>query len=186
MPSREEIERALIAAWLLAKQDARAMSLFDLTVEGFWRSFFAAVLAAPFYAFLAANEYALTGLPASLSWVVIVHAFGYLLDWASFPLAAILLTKLVGLEQRYVPLIIANNWATVLQLALFTAVVVVALVLPQPLSAILVMSALAAVLFYRWLVARQALMTTGGIALGFVVVDLLLGLMVERITRAML
>jgi imidazoleglycerol-phosphate dehydratase len=33
MPSREEIERALLAAWLLARQDARAMSLFDLTVE---------------------------------------------------------------------------------------------------------------------------------------------------------
>ncbi len=182
MPTREEIERALFGAWLLARQEPSAMSFFDLSVEGFWRSFFAAVLAAPLYAVILVHEYSVTGLPASLGWVALVQAVGYVLDWAAFPLAAILLTRAVGLSHRYVPLIVAGNWASVLQVALFAAAVALTFVLPEPLGALLVFTALIAVLVYRWMVTRQALETTGGIALGFVVVDLLLGLMVEIIT----
>jgi hypothetical protein len=49
MPSYAEIQRALQGAWLLARGDTRGMGLFDLSVEGFWRSFAAALLAAPAY-----------------------------------------------------------------------------------------------------------------------------------------
>ena len=44
---REQIARGIRGALLLARFDARGMEYFDLSVEGFWDSFFGAVLAAP-------------------------------------------------------------------------------------------------------------------------------------------
>jgi len=186
MLSLAEVQRALTGAWLLALRDPRAFEWFDLTVEGFWRSFWAAAVAAPLYFFLAIHEFALTGWPAEPVWTFLVRAVAYALDWALFPLVALVLVRLADLGHRYVVYIVANNWATVLQLAAFAATVALATLLPDALGSILVLAALATVLAYRWLVARQALATTGAIATAFVLVDLVLGLLLDRLARGFL
>ncbi len=162
------------------------MSWFDLTVEGFWRSFFAAVLVAPFYLFMLAVDYGTSGMPAGLALVVLVRTVAYVVDWAAFPLVAILLVRLFGLEHRYVALVVADNWASVLQAAALTAAVAVSTILPMAVAALLVLGTFVAVVFYQWLVARQALETTGGIAGGFVAVDLLTGILVDRTVSSLL
>jgi hypothetical protein len=53
-----EFVRSLRGAWLLARGDAAGMGLLDLTVEGFWNSFAAALVAAPAYVLLLADRYA--------------------------------------------------------------------------------------------------------------------------------
>ncbi len=186
MPGREEIARALTGAWLLWRTDPTAMRWFDLTVEGFWRSFFAAVLVAPFYVFMLTTDYMANGLPASLPLVVLVRSLAYVVDWAAFPLVAILLVRLFGLEHRYVALIVADNWASVLQAAALTTAVAVSLVLPMAVAALVVLGTFITVVFYQWLVARQALETTGGIAGGFVAADLLTGILVDRMVTSLL
>ena len=50
MPDREEVLGALYGAYRLARIDPAGMTYFNLSFEGFWRSFFAAVLVAPAYA----------------------------------------------------------------------------------------------------------------------------------------
>lgn len=186
MPGREEITRSLTGAWLLWRSDPAAMSWFNLSVEGFWRSFFAAVLVAPFYLYMVATDYMAGGLPASLGLVVLVRGLAYLVDWAAFPLAAILLVRLFGLQHRYVALIVADNWASVLQAAVLAAAVVVSTVLPMAIAAVLVLATFVAVIYYQWLVARQALETTGAIAGGFVAADLLTGIAVDRLVGSLL
>ena len=47
MPDRQEVLSALYGAYRLAWFDVSGMTFLNLTVEGFWRSFFAAVLVAP-------------------------------------------------------------------------------------------------------------------------------------------
>ncbi len=185
MPTRAEIERALWGTWLLLRQDPRALDLFDLSVEGFWKSFYAAVVALPFYAFLVLHEMMLAPpvrpLPAVLARLV-----GYALDWVVFAVAAALLLRMLGLGRRFVPLVVTVNWAAVPQLALMAAAVVASLILPDPLDPLLLVAALAAVLFYRWLVMRQALEGLAGIAFGFVVVDVILGILVDRLVALLL
>ena len=44
MPLNQEVARSIFAAWRIARFDAGAMNYFNLTLEGFWRSFFAAGL----------------------------------------------------------------------------------------------------------------------------------------------
>ncbi|GBD43623.1 hypothetical protein HRbin40_01099 [bacterium HR40] len=186
MLSRSEIQRALWGAWLVGVRDPRALEWFEFTVEGFWRSFFAALLAAPFYLFLALHEYAIAGAPADPFWTAFVRAVTYALDWALFPIAVFLLVRLVDLGHRYVVYIVVNNWATVLQLFAFSLAVAVARLLPEALASLVLVATLALVLAYRWLVAREALATSGWMASAFVLVDLVLGLLLDRLARSLL
>ena len=110
----------------------------------------------------------------------------YLLGWLAFPLAAIPLTRLLGLCTRYVPLIVANNWSTVIQVALYTTVVLVGIILPAELRTTALFAATLVVLVYQWFVIRTALATTGVIALGLVVIDVLLSITISRILDGML
>mgnify|MGYP006888959685 CR=1 FL=1 len=88
MPSYAEIRRSVEAAWLLARGDQRGMALFDLSVDGFWHSFAAALLVAPAYALVLADQYAHLGWPESPWWTILAEAISYLSGWVAFPIAA--------------------------------------------------------------------------------------------------
>ncbi len=115
MPDREEILRSLYGAWRLAASIESGMRYFTLTVDGFWRSFFAAVLVAPGYVILVARELIGRVDTFDLGWVVLVQVLAYALSWAAFPLAAVLLIRLFDLSGNYVALIVSLNWAAVIQ-----------------------------------------------------------------------
>jgi hypothetical protein len=173
MPDRKEVLESLYGACRLAFLDRSGMKHFNLSFEGFWRSFFAAVIVAPAFALLIAEE--LSARPGSfdLGWATLVQILAYVLSWAAFPLAAVVLTQLLGLSRNYVPLIVALNWATVLQVGAFLAAVVLGLAIPV-VDGLLPMLMTGAALFYQWFVTRAALETSGGIALMLVLVDLVL------------
>ena len=73
------------------------MGHFNLTVDGFWRSFFAAVLAAPAYAITLARQWSLIEPGVDLGWYVLIEGLTYLCLWAAFPVVAIGLTRAFGL-----------------------------------------------------------------------------------------
>ena len=56
MPDRDEIVRSLTGAWRLFLDRPDAMRFFDVSVDGFWRSFAAVVLILPAYALFALAE----------------------------------------------------------------------------------------------------------------------------------
>lgn len=178
----DEIKRSLFGAWLLARGDTRGMELFDLSVEGFFRSFVAALVAAPVYLLLILDRYQTTGMPAALGSVAAVEAVGYALGWIAFPLLAVLLTRLLGLGHRYVPLIVAGNWAAVLQVTFFLVALLLAGLLPPPMRALILFAATVLVLVYQWFVMRTALQTTGGTAAGLLAVNVLLDTILSLLT----
>jgi hypothetical protein len=174
MPDRREVFESLYGAWRLAFLDQSGMSYFNLSFEGFWRSFFAAVLVAPAFAVLVAQKLAGRPGPLDLGWATLVQALAYALSWAAFPLAALVLTQLLGLGRNYVALIVALNWATVLQVGVFLAALMVELAAPGSLDGLILLLVTGAILFYQWFVTRAALQSTGGVALLLVLVDLVL------------
>ncbi len=180
MPSYAEIRRSIEAAWLLARGDQRGMTLFDLSVDGFWHSFAAALLVAPAYALVLADQYAHLGWPESTLWTALTETISYVAGWLAFPIAAIFLTRLLGLASRYVPLIVANNWSAVVQMGVYTVVVVFGTLLPPEMRALALLLTTLAVLAYQWFVIRTALGTSSGTALGLVVIDVLLSMAVSR------
>ena len=180
MPSYAEIQRSVEAAWRLARGDQAGMAQFDLSVDGFWGSFVAMPLVAPAYALVLIDQYAHVGWPEHPWWATLAEATSFFCGWLAFPIAAVFLTRLLGLSARYVPLIIANNWAAVVQIAIYTGVVLVGAILPAELRSLALLMATLVVLGYQWFVFRTALGSGGGVAAGLVVIDLLLSMAVSR------
>ena len=186
MPTWPEIVRSIEAAWLLARGDTAAMQRFDVSVDGFFKSFAAALVVAPAYVLVLLDQYRLAGWPQHPWGTAMAEAVGFVIGWAAFPLAAIPLTRLLGVSAGYVPLIVANNWSTVIQVGLYTAVVVLGLILPAPMRTTALLTATVLVLAYQWFVIRTALATTGGTAAALVVIDLLLSIAVSRVVDGLL
>jgi hypothetical protein len=179
MPDREEVLRGLYGAYRLAWFDPSGMANFNLTVEGFWRSFFAAVLVAPAYAILIGMQLSAEAEELNLALVLLTEGVGYVLAWSAFPLIAIVLTRLLGLDRNYVPLIVAVNWSAVLQTGAFLSVLLLGLIAPEGLGTLIVTLTTLVILIYQWFVIRTALDTTGGIALMLLLVDLVVTTMIN-------
>ena len=115
MPPAEEIHRHLVGAWRMMTGKRDGLRLLDLSLDGFWNSFFAIVVA----------------LPAMLaSWVPLA---GELTGDGSFPLRLSMLVRLAivdvgawvlplvalaavadraGIRHRFVHYVVASNWAS--------------------------------------------------------------------------
>ena len=183
MTAGQEIRRSIHGAVLLARGEAAGMGLFELSFEGFWRSFAAPFLAAPAYALVVAEQYARIGYHGPLATVLVSESLSYALQIVSFPLLAALLTRFLGLGARYVPLIVATNWASLPQVGAFLGAAVLGIVVP-PLRPGLMLGAMLATLAYEWFVVRTALGTSAGNAAAFVVLNLLVGLLLNHLVDA--
>lgn len=185
MISQSEVVAGLTGAWRLARLDPQGMSYFDATETGFWRSFFAAVLCAPAYAFVVTLDYGQAPAVASDARLVAVHGIAYAISWTAFPLAMTWAARLLDREPFYLRYIVAQNWANVLEMLLFLPALSLA---ASGASGFAILPALAAVVIlgYQWYVARSALMIGGAQAMAVVGLDLLLDIVVTMAVRALL
>lgn len=183
----DEITRGLYGAWRLARLDPGGLAWFDDTVDGFWRSFFAAVLTAPGFALLVGLRLAPHQLAAGPARLVLIESIAYVIGWVAFPLVMFYVAKLIDRDARYIRFIVAANWAAVLQMALFVIVTGLAHgFLAEGGVAILGAVATGAILFYQWFIARTALAVSGLVAAGIVLMDLVIGVFVNNVATVML
>jgi hypothetical protein len=179
-----EISHSLYGAWRLAHFDAGGLRYFDRSIEGFWRSFRVAVLAAPLWIVVVGVNLPQMHAPGDWTRIVIAETLGYIVVWVAYPLAAFYLTRLVGRQGEYVGLIVALNWASLLQLALQTPANVLANsgLLSSGAGIAIVLAAEFASLIYEWFITRTALNLSGLAATGFVLVDFVIGDLVNQLT----
>ncbi len=184
MPTTEEIARSLTAAWELFLDRADAMRRFDVSVEGFWRSFAAVLLVAPFYAFaVLADARTVAGsdplMPVESGMGMLVHnAVGLLLDWIALPLILALLARPLGISRHYSEFIVARNWCAVIGAVPFGLIglLIVIGAIDSEFGGILMFAALIVVLRYNYIIARRALDVGTGFALGIVALDFVVSL----------
>lgn len=186
IPDRAEIRASLRGAFRLATFDDGGVQDFNLTLAGFWRSFFAAVLVAPGYVLLVMQKASNEPEPIDPGLFALVETIGFVLSWIAFPIVAAPLTRLLGLGHRYAVLVIASNWAKVVQMLVFIASLMIAAMLPPEGGASVVLVVTMAILIYQWFVTRVSLDTSFGIAAGLVVVDLLLSVLVSSLVERIL
>jgi hypothetical protein len=182
-----EVSYGVFGAWRLAHLDPRGMQYFDQSIEGFWRSFWAAALMAPPYALLVMLKLGQRQHDWDPVRVVLIEAIGYAIAWAAFPLVVWYLLAALGKQQRFIPYIVAYNWSSVIPMAVMLPVTALSAAggLPEPLAGIVFFSTLAAVLFYRYFVARVALETDVLTAAGLVLLDLMLDLVRHGVVNAL-
>lgn len=189
IPSPLEIARAIYGAWRLAHLDVAGMSFFDRSVEGFWKSFFAAVLVLPGYVLILMMHAAGgDGYSAGPARILVVESLTYVIAWVAFPLVMFYLAQNIGRAGEYTGYIVAFNWAQILEIAAFLPVkaVTTAQLLPEPLGGLLSLALDILVLAYEWFIARTALRMTGQGAAGIVLLTLALGIVVQTFADAML
>jgi hypothetical protein len=177
-----ELRDSLWGAWRLAHLDVTGMRWFNLSTDGFFRSFFAAVLIAPAYFLVAWIGSLPSGDPAAPPPRSIVgDIVSYPLLWLVFPLLLAVAAKPLGLARQFAAGVIALNWAQVVIMAVVLPVTLLMLTgALGPIGALLYLTAYAASLVYTWFVLRTALETTGGIAAALTAAAELLWLLVQR------
>jgi hypothetical protein len=184
--SAAEIRGGLQGALAILKREPAAMAAFDLSFDGFLRSFTALVLAFPAYLVLVLRGVFHEGAPVALPLLLLVEAGGYVVGWLAFPLAAALVLRAMGEGRRFVPLVVASNWAAVLQIHFLLAAVLLGALLPEATGAALATAATLAALAYQWLVVKTALEAPGQVAAGFVLLDVVLSALVNSGTDRLL
>lgn len=191
---------ALTTALRTLRFDGKALDDYDRSFEGFFRSFFAAFLALPIHIFLSFGEVRVLAEAASLSAegapttapenfsYSVGAVFLYALDWVTFPIVMIGVTRLIGAQARYVPYIVAYNWGSCLVLLATVPPYLAYLSGIVPVSGFvsLYYVSIAFIIAYRWMLAREALKTNAATAAGIVILDLLVSAVVIRFAAQLL
>lgn len=179
MLARDEIARSLTGAWELFLDRPGAVRRFDVSIDGFWRSFAAVVLVIPSYAFAvladermaAAVDLAATAQGGAA--MAIEKGLALAVDWVALPLILAALARPLGIGRHYATFVIARNWCAVIAAVPFGAVGLLMAIglVGADLGSVLMFAALVAVLRYNYLVARRALEASLGFAIGIVILD---------------
>ncbi|MBT5433240.1 MAG: hypothetical protein P8Q36_19515 [Alphaproteobacteria bacterium] len=180
IPSGTEISSSLYGAWRLIFVDDEAMAHFNVSIEGFWRSFFAAILALPY--FLVVIIWPAPVAEGVTPWEPdpFMAGLAYILSWIIFPMVAAVLARLFELTQNYIGYITAFNWAGALiaQPLLILEVMTHAGVLSADAAAVLQLPIFVFVVWYGWVIARISLGATAWIAAALIfiakMIDMLL------------
>ncbi|MCH7936567.1 MAG: hypothetical protein IH994_05680 [Proteobacteria bacterium] len=186
MISLNEVFTSLYGAYRLARLDAGGLKFFDITDQGFWRSFFAAVLVAPLYLILLLIRHSNFPDPIPLFRFIALEAIAYVIAWVAFPLLMASLTRLLERDEFYIRYIVAYNWAAVLQNLLYIPIAILAAagVLSIAVSNTLGLIALALIVVYTWFVTRTALEVAAGMAAGIVGLDFMLNVLINVFAEA--
>jgi hypothetical protein len=183
-----EVRLALVGALRLAKGDRSALSCFDRSLDGFWRSFRAGIIAYPLYLMLLTMRVTVPEWERSGGvHIVTVETIAYVIAWTAFPLAILTVTRRIGRAHRFFDFMVPYNWSQVPQSALFVLVGLESEsgVLAAPAAQAIEVVAAIAVLVYEWFIARVALDTTASAAALVVFVDLVLGALISHVASSL-
>lgn len=190
-PLRLVVAAGLHGAFLLARGRREGLAFIEGTPAGALRSFWAAAICLP--AFLALRLFAWGmeggGAPAGgLGRALLVALIGGVCAWVGFALVSQLLAEAMGRARAWPRFLAAWNWTAVVQhLALLAAAVPAAIGMPASVAYAAGIVAIGYALWLEWSVARAALGLSATDAVGFVLLDVALGLFLhglgEHLTR---
>jgi hypothetical protein len=159
------------------------LNRLDTSIDGFWRSFGAVILVAPFAVLSILSQQPLAAEPGAAPAPLTVarlalDGIALLVDWFAFPLVFAILAKPFGFSSNYVPFIVARNWASVIIGAMVSVVHVLHLlgVLPTAALPYALLVAIAVSLRFSYVIARTTLFVSMAVALPIVILDLMLSL----------
>jgi hypothetical protein len=181
MPTLQQTVMSIYGAYRLARLDATGMSYFDTSVAGFWQSFFAAVIVAPFYAILLAFRFSVMAPDADPTRFVLTESIAYVVSWTAYPLVIATLTRKLGCWNRYKSYIVAYNWSMVLQIGVVLTIALLSATgaVPEDAGTFFSLIIYILILGYVWFIARTALGVPALTATGIVAVDIALSYFID-------
>lgn len=118
MISGAEIAAAFRGLGLVLRGDPRALQFYDLSADGFWRSFLPPLLAAGLYFLLLdPGEVELAGWDDNRIGYGLTQAGQYLSAWIAYLAAILLLMRGFQLKGSYPAFVVLYNWAQAITVA---------------------------------------------------------------------
>jgi len=188
LPNLREVSSGLYGAWRLARLDTRAMAWFDRGPEGTARSFWAAIICYPaFVALLALRVSPAEWAAGGVAHILLVESIGYVIGWCAYPLAALAFCRVFSIGGGGYDFVTAYNWSQILEtvLFLFVAAVGALRLLPNGAAGVLSGVVLLMVLLYEWFIARVATRAGASAATALVLLDVVLGAGLSRVTQSL-
>jgi len=186
LPGLAEAIRSIDGAFRIARFDPTARNYFDLSAEGFWRSFGAMVYVAPLYLIFIHLPGMRQSLHAAEPFIGYpIETANYVLRWLSFPFLLYWLARPFGLSGNYIPFVVAYNWSQVVQILFFLlpAAIVSFGLLPGPVGRGVMTFIVIATFAYQLVIARTMLAVAWSFAFGIVCLDWALGFFVDRVSE---
>jgi hypothetical protein len=175
-----EAARSIYGAWRLANLDTSAVGLFNTTVEGAWRSFFAAVIVAPLFFSLIAMGQATEREVFDPTRYWTAEVIAYVISWTAYPVIMALVAESLGRRERFVPYLVVYNWAAVIQAIVFVPINMLqtARLVSPDIGTLLWLTAFMALCAYLWFIARTMLQVTPISAMAIVTLDIILSVVI--------
>ncbi len=182
MITPREATLALMGALRLARFDAGGAQFFNATVRGFWNSFWAAAIVAPFHfleiALVWQNNKTEIADPARY---FAVEGIMYVMLWVAFPLAMVYVCRMIDREAWFLTFGVANNWSDLVVSAV--AIPVQIAVITGLLTGSAMSFLLSVVILYSlglaWFIARHTLNLSGFAASGVVALAVMISFLIR-------
>jgi hypothetical protein len=187
MLSANEILHGLTGVWRIVMGDPEARTHFNISLDGFYRSFWALALAVPVVFFSSTSLWRLAREVdptdgTDFTSFAVVQLGGTIIYWALYLAAMIAVARQLKLGAHYTAYVVTFNWG-----ALFTSVL---FALPLFLYSVgivgargsmaLTLPALGILAWYRWRIAREVLGATAPMTVAILVLDFTLGVILDQ------
>jgi hypothetical protein len=190
--SGRELAIGVYGAWRLLHFERAAIQYFDSTIDGFWKSFYAALVVIP--AVIVLRLLFLSDNPdiaaaAGSSRIAIVFTIDYVYQWVLFPLVMINIAEGIGRGREYTAYIVARNWSQVVQVAIILPAAVFFVLSGSGESSFgraVLIAAHMATWVYGWFIARSALDISGIAAALIVLVELVISVAISVMSELLI
>jgi hypothetical protein len=188
MIRRQEVFEGLYGAWRLFIRDRSAVALFDDSISGYWKSFFAAVVVLPVYFLLAWIGPAATEPSRGLVTTVLIHAEFYVIGWVLWPLLTAHAAPAFDRDAQYPLYIVAYNWSAGVQAAFLVLAYAIGTVVSMSdgLRFMADLIVLAVLLLYHMFILRVTLNVQTGPAIAIVIFEFVLSQIVLGVRNSVL
>jgi len=182
-----EAAAALYGIWRIIRCDEKAVTYYKSSVSGFWNSFTAAFVLAPLQALYQVTVYLASDAAPSLMRLVTIESLEYVILWLLFPLVMFHVTQLIDRERFFLRYVVAYNWFQLgIGLIIMPWVILAGFnLIPSSIADFASTVSFVAYTFYAAFLARIGLNLTVGTAIGIVLIDLLITLLVAQITSSL-
>ena len=186
----DEIRASILGVIKVFKGEADALSHFNLSAEGFWRSFQALwlILVPYFIAMLAERNTLVSNMGIELSAFPSAQFFfaklsNIGLEWIMMPIILALLAGVLDIKREYSNYIIVRNWASVVMTWVFfiPTLASIAKLVSIELVLFIQLGLLGLVVFLSFRVARTTLQKPASFCATLVGIDFMAGLMLSQI-----
>lgn len=189
LPSSAEIRAAVKGLGLLLRGDERALLCYDLSLDGFWRSFWLPLLLVVAYTLvMQPSAVELAAYDDDRAFYMLVQAVKFLFGWVAYFALIAGISRIFGLGDRFGIFVILYNWAQAITTA--ATLPILAGVSSGVLSAS-VLTGWSTALLLAWLyivvrIARHGLGGTLPLAITVSMLDLLVTLVMHRLVDLLL